>query len=524
MGTLSLENATVAISSLIMLSIMSGLLFAVLVQPRRDRTNFLFSIFCASLLLWSLIALAGPLEGLRFGLNERLRAYLLSSAIGLSSLTYFLFIVRFADPQGKLIKRLVVVSPLLLIAALVIIWSGSAFSADFTPEMTNFELQPLGLLALGTQIIYALVAFGVIMSSSQEPVRQMRLAGLLMILVYASLFFERLLRLPIGILLATVAAARMGWVVLRLQLFNPMMALTDELRVANRDLSQTVADLSAERLKNEALTRQLEASSQYRASLLDNLGHRLRTPLNSIVGYSQLLQSGIYGELNDKQADRLGMLHRNATRLLDVISHMLDLNAIQTGKLDLNHSAVPLDPLVTSVFEAVESRRLEKNTRLTCTLPADLPAVYGDEQRLRQILVLLVDNALKFTPAQPSSPPEVAVTAANVTVANGMSDGFSLPVLGWLSDGEWVIISVTDAGIGIAPEEQARIFDEFFETADQRAAELAGSGLGLAIAKRLVDLHDGVIWVKSMPERGSTFFTALRAVRGEPKPANGAPG
>jgi signal transduction histidine kinase len=512
-GTLSLENALIAISSLIMLSIMSGLLFAVLVQPRRDRTNFLFSLFCGSLLLWSLIALTGPLEGLRFGLGEGVRLHLLASAIGLSSLTFFLFIVRFAGSSGKLPGRLVAASPILLVVALLIIWSGSAYSAEFSPELTDFQLQPAGYLALGTQIIYALVAFGIIMSSPQEPVRQMRLPGLLMILVYGSLFAESQLPLPLAILLATVTAARMGWVVLRQQLFNPMQALTDELRVANLDLSQTLSDLAAARLKTEALTRQLEAASQYRSDFLDNLGHRLRTPLNSIAGYSQLLQSGIYGELNDKQADRLGMLHRNTNTLLELISHMLDLNAIQAGRLDLNHTAVALESLMRSVFEAVEQRCVDMNARLTCALPADLRAVYGDEQRLRQVFILLVDNALKFSTGHNPEPPEVTVKAANVSVANGMSDAFPLPVLGWLSDGEWVVVSVIDQGIGIAPEEQARIFDEFFQTANRQAAELAGSGLGLAIAKRLVERQDGVLWVKSVPEQGSTFFVALRASR-----------
>lgn len=513
MGTLSLENALIAISSLIMLSIMSGLLFAVLVQPRRDRTNFLFSLFCGSLLLWSLIALTGPLEGLRFGLGERIRLHLLASAIGLSSLTFFLFVVRFAPASGRLSGRLVAASPVLLVVALILIWSGSGYSAEFSPSLTDFQLQPAGYLALAIQLVYALVAFGIIMSSPAEAMRQMRLPGLLMILVYASLFFESLLPLPLGILLATVAAVRMGWVVLRQRLFNPMQALTDELRVANRDLSQTLSDLAAERAKTESLTRQLEAASQYRSDFLDNLGHRLRTPLNSIVGYSQLLQSGIYGELNDKQADRLGKLHRNTNTLLELIGHMLDLNAIQAGRLDLNCTAVALEPLFKRVFEAVEQRRADMNARITCAFPADLHPVYGDEERLRQVFVLLIDNALKFTTASESEPSEVAVKAANVSVVKGASDEFPLPVLGWLRDGEWVVVSVIDQGIGIAPEEQAQIFDEFFQTANRQAADLAGSGLGLAIARRLLEQQGGAIWLKSAPERGSTFFVALRATR-----------
>ena len=511
-GTLSFANAIIAIASLIMLSTMSGLLFAVLVQPRRDKTTLFFALFCLSLLLWSLVALAGPLPILRW-MGEPARLNLLSSAIGLSSVTFFLFVVRFVPKAGKLAEWLLLASPFVLASALLIIWTGNAYIAEFDPELTRFTMQPFGYVALGAQIVYTLVAFGMIISSPQEPVRQMRLPGLLMILVFVSLFFEALLRIPIGILLATIAAARMGWVVLRLQLFNPMNELTDELRIANRDLRQMLGDLSAERLKTDTLTRQLEAASRYRSDFLDNLGHRLRTPLNSIVGYSQLLQSSIYGELNEKQSDRMGKLHRNTNTLLDLINHMLDLNAMAAGRFELDYAQVAVDELVQKVFEDVEPRRAEKNARLMSDLPSDLSSVYGDEKRIKQVVTQLVDNALKFTMTGDFTAPEVKVKAVNVRVVQGKSDNFPLPILGWLGDGEWVIISVTDPGIGIMPEEQGQIFDEFFQTTDKRAAELGGTGLGLAITKRLVELHEGVIWLKSAPERGSTFFVALRVSR-----------
>jgi signal transduction histidine kinase len=511
MGTLSLENAMIAIFSLLMLSTMSGLLLAVLAQPRRNQTNLLFALFCFSLLLWSLVALAGPFDELRFRLGERSRLNLLTAVIGLSSITFFLFAIRFVGRSSTLILGLGWASPFVLMISLFVLWNDSAFSAEFDPTLTGYHLLPTGYVVLGAQSAYALAAFWLIISSPQEPVRQMRLPGLLMLLVYASLFLETLLRLPLAILLATAAAARMGWVLLRVQLFKPMQELTDELRIANRDLRQTLADLGAEREKTAALTQQVEAASQYRSQFLDQLGHHLRTPLNSVVGYSQLLQTGLYGKLNEKQRDRLAALHRNTHILLDVINHMLDLNAIGAGRFELTQTPVPLAPLIEKVFEETRLTRPEKNAILTCDIsPAVLP-VYGDAQRLQQVLTQLIDNALKFTPAQPV---EVKVRALNTCVTNGRSEPFPLPVLGWLGDGDWVILSVTDEGIGIAPEEQAQIFDEFFHSSDPRAADLAGAGLGLAVSKRLVELHEGTIWVKSLPEQGSTFFVALRGVRG----------
>lgn len=347
----------------------------------------------------------------------------------------------------------------------------------------------------------------------------MRLPGLLMVLVYLSLLSADLQRTPVSILMATLAAAWMGWVVLRTQLFQPMQEITDELRIANRDLRQTLTDLSAERAKTESLTRQLEAAGEYRSSFLDHLGHRLRTPLNSITGYSQLLESGLYGDLNERQMERLRTMQRNTDTLLRVIHNMLNLNAIAAGRLELQFATIELAPLIDKVFGEVRQRYPEKQPALVRELPADLHPIYGDAPSIEQILTQLVDNAVKFSLGDAGdagdAPADVRVVAKNVSVEGGKSADFPLPLLGWLADGDWVIVSVIDRGIGIAPEEQSQIFDEFFQTGDKRAADLAGTGLGLVITKRLVEQHGGSVWLKSMPDQGSTFFVALRSVRGE---------
>ena len=514
MGTFSIENATIAISSLLTLTAMSGLLFVVLLQPHRSRTNLLFSVFCLSMMLWSLAALAGPFDELRFGLDERARLNLLSLAISLSAVALFLFVVRFVGRRSAPVIGMVLASPFVLLIAHVPLWDGIAYTISSTSSLNRADQLPTVYIVLGVQLLYALAAFWLILSSPQEPARQMRLPGLLLLLAFASLFFQSIVQMPVGLLLATAAAVRIGWVVLRLQLFKPMQELRDELRIANRDLRQTLADLVNERKQTETLTEQLEAASQYRSQFLDLLGHHLRTPLNSVVGYSQLLQSGLYGDLNEKQADRLAALHRNTHNLLDVINHMLDLNAIDAGRVELSQTSVALAPLIEQVFEQTRINHPEIFAGLHCDIPANVLPVYADPQRLQQVLVQLVDNAVKFTPAAESRPLVVLVKAENTHVLDGKSDPLPLPVLGWLADGDWVIISVTDQGIGIAPEEQGRIFDEFFHSDDPLAADLAGAGLGLTLTKRLVELQEGAIWVKSAPGQGSTFYVALRGVRG----------
>ncbi|MFQ3565714.1 MAG: HAMP domain-containing sensor histidine kinase [Aggregatilineales bacterium] len=307
-----------------------------------------------------------------------------------------------------------------------------------------------------------------------------------------------------------VAATGVGLSMLRSALFGPLYELEDELRIINSDLRQTLSDLSAERARSEALHNQLIQATRTRSQFLDQLGHRLRTPLNSIFGYSELLASGVYGELNATQADRMGKLRRNAAQLVDLIDNMLEFNALEAGQLELHRSTFRLDDLLNALIQEMEAQCVEHGAAISLHSPPNLPPIYGDGERIARVFRQLIDNALKFSTEAPGQT-SIRIEIALVRVAGGRSDDFELPVAGWLSDGLWAVSAVIDNGIGIAPQEQARIFDEFFQTGDPRAAEYSGSGLGLAIAKRLVMLHDGAIWVKSAPKQGSTFYVALRA-------------
>jgi signal transduction histidine kinase len=253
---------------------------------------------------------------------------------------------------------------------------------------------------------------------------------------------------------------------------------------------------------------------RYKSDFVDKLGHKLRTPLNSIRGYSELLLASVYGQLNEKQLDRVEKIHRNGNELLAVINDMLDLNRMDAGQLVLEMSPFSMSAVLKKLIEDVERRRAEKGLTLKIDVPDDLMQVYGDQGRICQVLTHLVDNALKYT-----FEGEVILRACNVQVVKGSSKDFKLPVIGWLNDGDWVLIEVIDSGIGIEPEEQARIFEEFYQGSDPRAAEQGGTGLGLSIARRLIELHKGTIWVKSAPGQGSTFHVALRAHRAA-QPAN----
>lgn len=493
----------IAIASLVTFCVVSGLMTAVLAQQKRDRVNLLFAVFSLSLLIWSLAALLGPLRALRFGTQDYIRIYLLSTGIALNAVAYFIFVADFIHDTTEITQILQRVSPLVLLIGLAAVWSGIAFEQT---SAETYVLTPLGYLAVGAMVSYTGAALRMVVVSEDNRAQPLRVPTFVLMLAYLSLLITPLRDTPLAILMATGAATWVGWAVLRFQWFDPLRDLREEMRVISRDLRQTVTELAAERAKNENLTRQLQAASQIKSEFLDKLGQKLRTPLNSIAGFSELLLSGIYGELTDKQLDRIQKINRNGQVLLELISDMLDLNRMEAGRMNLQYSPVLLRPLFDQALMRLEARRAEKPLPIEFDLPSDLPPLYADDARVCQVFTKLLDNALKFT-----FQGGITVRAAHVHVEQGKSGQFKLPVIGWLADGDWIITQIIDTGVGIAPEEQAKIFDEFYQVAgDERLAELSGAGLGLTVARKLVEAQKGTIWVKSVPEQGSTFFVALR--------------
>ncbi len=244
------------------------------------------------------------------------------------------------------------------------------------------------------------------------------------------------------------------------------------------------------------------------------MSHELRTPLNSIVGYSELLMQGLYGDLNDKQSDRLEKIHRNGRDLLALINDILDLSKIEAGRLELSPEFMNLQETIAGLETTFEPLAAEKGLTLAFAVEPDVYPLYADTLRIRQICTNLMSNAIKFTPEG-----RVSLETYNVDVVNGKSAQINLPVLGWLGDGRWVMVQISDTGIGIPPEHHATIFDEFRQVDDTATREFGGTGLGLAITMKLVEMHSGRIWLKSAVGQGSTFFVALPAsstVTGQP--------
>jgi signal transduction histidine kinase/HAMP domain-containing protein len=252
-------------------------------------------------------------------------------------------------------------------------------------------------------------------------------------------------------------------------------------------LIETLANQSVLAIQNarlfEAIERQgreLAAASRHKSEFLANMSHELRTPLNAILGYAELIQDGIYGEVPERICEVLDRIQSNGRHLLGLINDVLDLSKIEAGQLTLSPVEYSMRDVVRSVASATESLAAEKRLSLTLGVPEDLPPGQGDERRITQVLMNLVGNAIKFT--------DEGGVAVRVAAVDGAFH-----------------VEVADTGPGIAAEDCQKIFEEFRQVDSSSTRKKGGTGLGLAISRRLIELHGGRIWVESEPGRGSTF-------------------
>jgi signal transduction histidine kinase len=258
------------------------------------------------------------------------------------------------------------------------------------------------------------------------------------------------------------------------------------LSAANRDELGTLSE-NLNRMSDELgrLYRQLEAANRHKSEFLANMSHELRTPLNAVIGFSEVLQERMFGELNEKQADYVNDIHSSGRHLLALINDILDLSKIEAGRMELEASEFDLPAMLETALTLVRERAQRHGIALSLETAPEVGIVRGDERKLKQVTLNLLSNAVKFTP-----------------------EGGSVR-LGARMNGNTIEVSVADTGIGIAPEDQALVFDEFRQVGNDAARKAEGTGLGLALARKFVELHGGTIRLESAPGRGSTFTFTL---------------
>jgi signal transduction histidine kinase len=259
----------------------------------------------------------------------------------------------------------------------------------------------------------------------------------------------------------------------------------DELEVLELLGNQvTIALENARVYERERLALEhLEAAEAFKSRFLGNMSHELREPLNTVIGFSRLLLKGVEGPLNEQQLQDVEQIYNDSQHLLFLINDILSISQIQAGLMELRLQEVQLSSIIDGVMPTAGALVRGKEIELLQQIPDNLPPIWADPNRLRQILIHLLNNAAKFT-----------------------NRGW-IKIRAWEHD-SYVYISVIDTGIGIPVKDRERIFTQF-ERGGRNNGSMKGAGLGLALCKEFVELHGGNIWVDSEVDAGSTFTFSI---------------
>ena len=261
---------------------------------------------------------------------------------------------------------------------------------------------------------------------------------------------------------------------------------TDHARL-EQAREQQVRELCALNRLARAANEELREASRAKSTLLATVSHELRTPLSSIVGFIDMLERGIFGELPERINEPLAHMHHSSLVLLGLVNDILDLSKMAAGHLTIDLEPVDLASLIRDVVGALQPQIQERGLAVTVAIAPALPQVQANGARLTQVLTNLLANAIKFTEQG-----SIVVRA--------------------MDDGEWVRFSVADTGIGIAPEQQRILFQEFQQIKNEHTRRYGGTGLGLAISLQLMQLMGGTLTMESTPGVGSTFYGKVQIV------------
>ncbi|MEM7333023.1 MAG: response regulator [Chloroflexota bacterium] len=250
-------------------------------------------------------------------------------------------------------------------------------------------------------------------------------------------------------------------------------------------------------IANGKLYEVVQSANNAKTEFVSFVSHELKTPMTTIKGYTDLLVTGSFGEVNETQTSFLNTVRANVERMSRLVSDLEDVSRIEAGHLELETDLVSLQELIDEVMHSTMTQIDAKEQTLQLDIPSDLPPVWGDRTRLVQIFTNLVSNAYKYTPENG----RITISANETSEVTEQDDEMAM-----------VHVSVSDTGLGIREEDQEGIFDKFFRASDELAKKSPGTGLGLNITKNLVEMHNGRIWFESEFRKGTVFHVMIPAV------------
>jgi len=491
---LFLKNLTVAVSM--------GLMFVVLIQSQKRLVNWLFSLFMLTLALWS-----GGSFLLHFtvtGLQGKAlwQGMALLGLVTMPLAFYLLSLVLSNVPPGDF-RTISVVFGLVGMAWtwIGVFTEGYVARMDVRPSLALLYLPKIqSPFYLGTLIygfILVLLSVGVIGWSVMQDRRAtgrfstekvlLVLGGAMAVVGGALNAIPGLGTLPLDSLLMIGSGLVFARLILTEQLFDPLRTVHDQLAMAHERLQEQTRQL-------QEANRRLQEADRLKNEFLANMSHELRTPLNSIIGFAKVILKEIDGPVSEEQRTDLTAIYTGGQHLLNLVNDILDLSKIGAGKMTLKREWVNFRDLTLGVMPTIIPLVEGKSIELREEIGEDLPLVYVDRLRIRQVILNLLSNAAKFT--------DRGSITLRAELRTRNQDGVSCPA-------PYILCAVQDTGIGIAKEDEPIVFEEFRQLDSSTTRRADGTGLGLPLSKKLVELHNGCMWLESQVGRGSTFCFAI---------------